>query len=523
MILLEIDNNVLEIHQRIKKQFPINVVANIAFFILNVGIGIWLVPYLINHLGVAVYGLVPLATSITAYMSLLTISLNGAVSRYLTIDLQKQNVMIANQTFNTTFFGTLGIVLLIFPVAGLISFFVPNILDVPVGQESNARLLFFAVMAAFLVNTVNSNFAVSSFAKNRFDLIKGVEGLGLVGRVFFIVLLFNLFSPQIGYVGLSSLGGTLVALIFGIWIWRKLTPQLKVHLRSFTRSRLSDLTGMGGWMFVNQVAMLLFLNIDLIVVNKLFGAESGGKYASVLQWTVLLRSMAVTLSGVLTPIILTYYTHEQMDQVLNVSKKAVKFLGLTMALPIGLVCGFAAPLLSIWIGSEFSGFAPLMWLLVGHLCINLAVLPLFSIQVALNKVKIPGIVTLSMGICNFILAILLPLLFGWHIYGVAAAGAIVLTLKNAIFTPWYGAQILDKPWYTFINSILPGVIAAIAVAIISFGIAHNFDQSGWIDLIISFGVISLAYLLVVVFIVLRWDERKLLLSFIPIKLLDRKI
>ncbi|MDD1744705.1 MAG: hypothetical protein LUQ20_02690, partial [Candidatus Methanoperedens sp.] len=65
-------------------------------------------------------------------------------------------------------------------------------------------------------------------------------------------------------------------------------------------------------------------------------------------------------------------------------------------------------------------------------------------------------------------------------------------------------------------------IAAIAVAIISFGIAHNFDQSGWIDLIISFGVISLAYSLVVVFIVLRWDERKLLFSFIPIKLLERK-
>jgi membrane protein EpsK len=450
-------------------------------------------------------------------MSLLTISLNGAVSRYLTIDLQRHDVKTANETFNTAFFGTLGIVLLIFPIAGLISFFVPDILDVPVGQVSNARMLFFAMMAAFLVNTVNSNFAVSSFAYNRFDLGKGIEGLGLVARVFFIVLLFNLFSPQIKYVGLSYLGGTLVALIFGIWIWRKLTPQLKVHLSSFTRSRLFDLTGMGGWMFINQVAMLLFLNIDLIVVNKLFGAESGGKYASVLQWTVLLRSMAGTLASVLTPIVLTYYAHEQMDQVLNISKKAVKFLGLTMALPIGLVCGFAAPLLSIWIGPEFLKLAPLMWLLVAHLCINLSVLPLFSVQIALNKVRIPGVVTLSMGIINLILAILIPLLLGFGIYGVAAAGALILTLKNAIFTPLYVARILGKPWHTFINSMLPGIIATITITMGSLCIAHNFNPSGWIKLIINFGIISLAYILVIYFFVLKHDERRLLLSLIPIK------
>jgi len=263
--------------------------------------------------------------------------------------------------------------------------------------------------------------------------------------------------------------------------------------------------------------MLLFLNIDLIVVNKLFGAESGGKYASVLQWTILLRSMAGTLVSVLTPIILTYYAREQMDQVLNISKRAVKFLGLTMALPIGLVCGFATPLLSIWIGPEFSKFTSLMWILVGNLCVNLAVLPLFSIQVALNKVKVPGIVTLLMGICNFILAILLPLLFGWHMYGVAAAGALILTLKNAVFTPLYVARILGKPWHTFIDSMLPGIIAAIAITMGSLGIAYNLNPSGWIKLIIYLCVISLAYLLMTFFFVLKRDERKLFLSFIPIK------
>ena len=238
--------------------------------------------------------------------------------------------------------GSIGIVLLILPFAGLFSYYVPDILEVPLGQESNARLLFFSIMAIFLVRTVSANFSVSSFAHNRFDLRNGVEAARQISRVIFIVLLFNLFSSKITNVGLSFLLGSVIGLSGSIWVWKKLTPQLKIHYGSFVRTRLRDLLGMGGWLFTNQVAMLLFLNIDLIVVNKLFGAEPGGKYASVLQWSLLLRTMALTLSGVLTPTILTYYAHKQIDQIINISKKAIKFLGLIMALPIGLVCGFAS-------------------------------------------------------------------------------------------------------------------------------------------------------------------------------------
>jgi membrane protein EpsK len=136
---------------------------------------------------------------------------------------------------------------------------------------------------------------------------------------------------------------------------------------------------------------------------------------------------------------------------------------------------------------------------------------------ALNKVKIPGIVSLSMGIVNLVLALLFPLVFDWGLSGVAAAGAVVLTLKNAIFTPLYGAKILEKPWHTFINSLFPGLVAAILIALLSFGLSSVLNQSNWLDLIISFGIITLAYASVVFFAVLSSDERRLLLFFMPEK------
>jgi hypothetical protein len=93
-----------------------------------------------------------------------------------------------------------------------------------------------------------------------------------------------------------------------------------------------------------------------------------------------------------------------------------------------------------------------MVIMVSHLAINMGVMPLFSIQVAMNKVRWPGIVTLIMGIGNLALAIFLAKYASWGIFGVAVAGAIVLTAKNALFTPIYGAIILDQPWHTFLKS-----------------------------------------------------------------------
>jgi membrane protein EpsK len=278
---------------------------------------------------------------------------------------------------------------------------------------------------------------------------------------------------------------------------------------------MRDLTGMGWWVIVNQVGSLLFLSIDLIVVNLIFGATMGGEYAIALQWVVLLRAIAGTLSGLLTPIVLTYYAKEQTETLIRVSRSAVKLMGLSMALPIGLVCGFAPALLTVWVGSEFSSLALLMIVLIGHLAINLAVLPLFSINVAYNRVKIPGVLTLFMGIGNFLLAIILSLYTGLGYYGVAVAAAIVLTLKNALFTPWYATKVMGVSAHTFSRAMLPGVVATIVVGICGAVISLIFSMASFVSLVFAGGAIAVIYLAITWLIGLDEFERGLFSSYLP--------
>jgi membrane protein EpsK len=279
---------------------------------------------------------------------------------------------------------------------------------------------------------------------------------------------------------------------------------------------------MGGWLVINQVGTLLFNHVDLIVANMLLGAEIAGEYGSVLLFSTMLRRLAQTVSTVLTPTILAKYARDDLDSVNRISKQAVKFLGLAMALPIGLLCGLAQPLLALWLGPSFQPLAGLVVILTAHLVINLAVSPLFGLNIAFNKVKLPGIVTLSMGVLNVGLAIAF-VESGWGALGIAAAGAIVLTLKNAFFTPVYAALIQKLPWWAFMSTMAPGLLAALSTAGIAYAATQLLNVHSWVTLFVVGGCISLLYVLIAWFSILDKGDRKLLVTLLPIDQLKHSL
>ncbi len=498
--------------ERFIKQFPKNLVSNIALFLVNVGVGLWLVPLLIHNLGVAAYGLIPLAMSLTHYVALITLAVSGGISRFLTIDLHQNNLDKANRTFNTCFWSLIALILVCIPLLMAFTNFVPVLFNVPSEEVVSSKWLFAGVMGAFLLSTLSSSFGASAFAYNRLDLNNYVQILRSLVRLSAIIVLFFLVSPSLESVAIATLFSACAHLAADYYFWRKLTPQLTIDRSFFDSTRLKDLLSMGGWLVVNHVGSLLFLNIDLIVVNRLFGPGAGGEYASVLQWNTLLRSMAGILSGLLAPMYMISYAKGNIDDLIKMSKMSVKIMGLGLAVPIGLACGLSKELLNVWIGPEFSKLAPLMVLMLIHLTVNLAVLPLFSINVCCNKVKVPGVITLLMGLLNLVLAVAIPLVFNTGFYGVAIAGAIVLTFKNALFTPWYASKILGIKAKTFILEMAFGILATLSVLIASWSLSEIWQIESWIRLVLTGCFIGLVYAPVIWFAVLSKTERKLLIG-----------
>jgi membrane protein EpsK len=500
-----------------RQGFLVNVSSNLAFTAVQAVAYLWFTPFLIGYLGIAAYGMVPLVNSLVISMAILATAQYSTVSRFLAIELEQGDRLGANKTFNTALCAIVAACLALSPLILLISLNFPMIFDVPPGWEKDASWLFAIVAVGFFVTVIGNNFGVSPFIHSRFLSINVVNFVALLARIGFVVILFSLFRARLSYVGGGILIGALISLLGFVLLWRKFTPELHVQVTAFDRSRLNPMIGMGGWIAVNMVGALLLARVDLVVVNVFFGAAMTGGYAAAAQFSPLMESLVNAAAGVFRPVVLVKYAQRDFAALQRLSSQAIKLLGLGLALPVGLLCGFSRPLLTIWLGPSFGYLSVLLVILVCHQSLNLSVRPLLDVQNAFNKVRWPGIATLLTGVASLGLAVLLAKWGRWGAAGVALAVSAAWTAKNCLFVPIYTAHIMKLPWWTFLRSLIPTAIGTLFVGIASYAFALLRMPDNWFALMGSAIMVSLLYVVVVWVIGLSQADRTLLKGLVPLQ------
>jgi O-antigen/teichoic acid export membrane protein len=444
-----------------------NFVSNVALFLLNIGIGLWLTPFLINNIGLEAYGLFPLATTLTQYVALFTISITAAVSRFYTIESQKGLTREATKTFNTSFFTLLGIIIFLIPLIIWFSFKVDAFFVIGNGLVKGAKLLFLTILFGFLVSIFSSVFSVAPYSKNRLDLFNLINISRNLLRIVFVIILFTFFAQKIENVGFAYLIAACASTFIAFIIFKFLSPEIKISCSEFNSNKLKEVFSMGGWLMVNQVGYLLFLRLDVFIVNWVLGIEASATYGALIQWSEVIRNFAVILGSIMGPVILIFYAKKQTEKLGSTTKRGIKLFSLLLSLPIGIISGWAPQLLGLWIGKEFVQYHWVLVFLLIHLTINSSSTMLNFVFKAYNKLKVPGIATLVFGIFNGIIAFLILRFTPFGFEGIAISGGIILLSKNGLFNPIYAAQLLNKEWFFFITPFLSGLIMMLTIIIIS--------------------------------------------------------
>jgi membrane protein EpsK len=499
-------------HQTAKKgRLLTNLVWNFTDFVTAVAAGLWFTPYLIRSLGADVFGLVPLATQIIGYLAVVTIGLNAAVGRNLTIAFEKGQHEKANRIFNTSLWGGIVLSTVLLSAGGVASWYGQYLVKTPVGYEMIVRWLLGAALVSFVLGIISTPFGIASYALNRFDISNAISIIQRVFTIAFVVILFSCTKPSLAIVAGSMVLGGMLTFTQKFIAQKRIMPFLRVNRRDFDFQEFRELFSFGGWMIINWLGGILFLSIDLLVVNRMFGPVAGGNFAVAAQWSNLLRSMGVVVVGVFGPTFLYYYARKDLANLVVYGQRTVRLVGLGLALPIGLICGLSHPLLCAWVGKEYAWLAGLVSLLTGPLCVNLPVTSLLNIQNATGRVRLPGILTCVLGLMNLGLAILLAGPGELGIYGVALASCIMLTSRT-LFTPFYCAWILELPFRTFFREILTVVLATGAIALTSFTASWWIDFSSWGRLFGAGVVVGTIYAGLAWLFLLNRQERALVLA-----------
>jgi len=497
-----------------KKNLFINVSTNL----LNVGVTalilVWLTPYLIRHLGVSAYGVYPLINTIAMYFVMFSSSYTGAVARFTAVSIDRNEEEARDIYFSTAFYSLLSTNLVLLGVVVIISYFLPALINIPTGFEQGTRWLFVFVMFSALCNTLASPFWVGTFVTHRFYMRNYSEILSRILQVAVIVGGFWFFGASLTFIGLGRSGMFLFQLGCAVYLTGLLLPRLRLRRSLFSWTALGEMSRMSGWMTIDAIGTLLYLSTDLLVINLIAGPEKAGLYAIVLQWVLLLQTLTPAISRVFAPVAIDFIAKGDLPSLSFHTQRAVKFMGLLLALPVGLVCGLSFPLLHRWVGAEFAHLSPLLTFLMVPQVVFLSISPLYNINRGMNKVKIPAIVTLVGGLSNLILSVVLLKYTQLGLYGVALATVLTYLARSMAFTPIYTALILDQPATRFLKPIVPGLLMLAAVATSGWAASQAFDLASY-PALISFGAVAaLAYAPTCFLLALESGDRSFLLSLI---------
>ncbi|CAO4145742.1 lipopolysaccharide biosynthesis protein [Methylorubrum extorquens] len=475
------------------RRLAVNLGSNAAYFVLSTLLMLWYVPFLVRHLGVAAYGMVPLAHSLVMYAVVVSDGLQTAIYCHLAIHLNRGDGPAARRTFDAAALLTLAAcALLAVPFAGF-TLVLPRVLDVPPHLAGATQFLFAGTALAMTGGILSGLFGTPSVVLHRFDLRNIARGAALATRVGVPALCFALWPASLWHVGLGLVASVLVGLACEILVWRRLTPGLRFAPQAAERKAMRPLLGLGGWSSANMLGCMVLMQTDLVLVNLLFGPETTGRYGALLLFPILIHAMAETVVPVLSPMIMARYAAGDTRAVRDLVTRSVRLLAVGLALPAGLLCGLGGPALTLWLGPEAAAMGTVLALLVGHLAVNLALRPVAYVLTAYGRMRAQALVTLALGLAYLPLAVMLARWAGWGAAGVAAAGALVWTAKNAGFLALLCASALGMRWRDLGRPALGGAVGVAALWLAGHLVLALWPSPGWFWLAGLAALLSLAY------------------------------
>lgn len=491
------------------QRISLNIVANLFSFAVTVIISLFITPMIVNALGGEAYGFVGLAGNFVSYATLITVALNSMASRFVSIEIYKEDYNEANKYFTSVFFSNVFIVLVLLPVLAFLVWKLEYLIEIPVELMTDVKIAFAITFLQFIVNILLARYEIATFVTNRLYLNQKNTLIGSVLRLGLILVCFHCLSIRITYLVLATFLGSSFGHVMNVVYTRRYLPQLKIRRKNFDFAYIGRLLSSGVWSLVNKLSSILLDGLDLLLTNLFIGPLEMGALALARTVTSMFYNLRGTLDYPFAPPMTQCYAQGDIDGVIRNARMGNKVLGIIMIAPMAAFTVYGVSFFRLWVPNQDSGMIQILALLamlnlLASACIN-TVFTVFSVT---NHVRIPALMTLLNGVLSVSINAILLNYSDLGVYAIAGTGSILGMLRNYLFTPLYGAHCLKVKKSTFYHEILTGNFCLALNLGVGF-LFHRFISAGttWISLILSAGSMAVVCMGINCFVVLNREER----------------
>ena len=503
-----------------KKRVAINMTAQLLAFAVNMLLGFILVPVIDSMIPNA-YGFTDIANKFVQAAQIVVSALNTMASRFITIHIHRNDREEANRYFSSVFFANVLMAVVFMAPAMFVVVYLGHIFQVPPEASlPDIQMLFFFIFVNFLISITTSVFGVAPYSKDRLELSSVATILGEVVRLAVLFVSYFFFRPYLWYVGCASVASTLVQAAANLFFTRRLLPDMEVKKKHFRWEKVRELVSLGAWNSVTRLGQLLLDGLSTSIANIMISAAAMTTISISTQVPTVISNLMGTIAGVFNPQMTIAYAKEDKKQLLEIIASADRIMIFIISIPIAFMTVFGKAFFQLWIGrTQDPGELYILALLnVGTLFVSASIQVLYHVFLITKRVKLNSVVILLSGILTTATVFVLLETTDLGVYAIAGVSTFYGILRYLVFSAIYAGRCLNVKWFTFYGDILLGLasIGAICLTALPFQLLIEID--GWIKLF-AVGIAAGAAALAVNFlIVLRKNERKMVLDMVKKKL-----
>jgi O-antigen/teichoic acid export membrane protein len=436
---------------------------------------LFLMPFIVHHLGDRLYGFWTLAGTFVGYYGLLDFGLSSAVSQYMSIAIGQKDPRERCAVFNTalriqSFLG--GVALLVTVALATAA---------PWFSHSPADTTLFSRVIAILGVNVALGFPVRAYgglleAQLRFDI---QSGLGIFGVALRTGLVVWAISGGGGLLALSwvTLFASLPVLVLQVWFARREAPWARIDRSPIDPQRVKDFFSYSIYTFLGVIGDIFRLRVDSLVIAGFIGLAAVTHYRVASVFTQYYIDVILCVTGMIQPLLSRL--HGAQDRL---GLEKVFFFATRVSLCISVFLGFSLicwgkPLIARWMGPNYQdAYWPLVILSLAVL-LDVSQGPSVALLYATFKHRFYTYLNCAEGLIN--LAFSLALVRRLGVVGVALGTLIAAFLIRVVAQPFWVCKVSGLPYGNYIRFLAgtllrcTGLIGA-AVAITAWGLRPSY-------------------------------------------------
>lgn len=357
----------------------------------------------LQALGVEDYGIYNVVGGVVAMFSLLSGALSAAVSRFLTFELGRNDLVRLRKVFSSALCVHALLALFVLVLSETLGLWFLNYqMNIPADRMIAANWVFQFSLFSFLLGLFSVPYNASIISHERMGIFAFV-GIGdtllQLGIVLFIALGEIYSDKLIVYASLLVVKGLLFQLFY-FYYCRKSFKECRFRL-SLDKPLLKEMTGFAGWNFIGASSAILRDQGGNILLNLFYGPALNAARGIANQVNAAIGAFVGNFMIALNPQITKSYAASESEYMFSLIFRGARFsyyLLLWLALPVLLNTQY---ILSIWLNvvpEHATLFVQLV--LVFSMCEAISN-PLITVMLATGKIRNYQIIVGGLQMMNF--------------------------------------------------------------------------------------------------------------------------